>query len=97
MSWSLTSALNYIRALQPRVMEVGWCLTLAGGVLNKGHSDNDLDLLLYPRTQASRVVDLLPLFPSGTWAQVDGVAAVYAYTYEGRKVELVFQTRSSLA
>jgi len=46
--WTLDKALQLVRNLQPHLMEVGWFAALAGGVLNKGYSEHDLDLVLVP-------------------------------------------------
>lgn len=92
MIWTLESALIYIRALQPKAMEAGWCILLAGGVLNNGISKNDLDLLAYPKTRTSKRAHLLALLPSqGEWSRVEGVSDVFAYAVEGGRVELIFQ------
>lgn len=92
--WMLDEALEYVRELQPKTMEVGWCLLLGGGVLNRG-SGPDLDLLAYPRTPTSKRTDLITILPEGTWDRVDGVSDIYCYSVDGCEVELIFQTRSS--
>lgn len=93
MRWTLEDALRYIRALQPVAMEAGWCILLGGGVLNKGWSDSDLDLLAYPRVADSSVEDLLEVLPAGDWS-LTPVSSVLSYRNEGRLVELIFQTMS---
>jgi len=45
-SWTLDDALAYIRSLQPKFLELNYHLGLAGSVLNQGHSDNDLDIII---------------------------------------------------
>jgi len=92
-SWFLSDALPFIGKLQPGAMESGWCLMLGGGVLNRGYSPNDLDLLAYPRTRESRVENLLPLLPEGEWSETP-VSRVYSFPWQGKKVELIFQTWS---
>lgn len=65
----IDQALLLIRKLQPVVMEAGYYLALAGGVLNNGRSPNDLDLVAVPRTEHSTLQDLiLALGTSLTWA-----------------------------
>ena len=46
--WTLDKALQLVRNLQPHLMAVGWFAALAGGVLNKGYSEHDLDLVFVP-------------------------------------------------
>ena len=58
MIWTLDSALQLIRNLQPGCEERGWYLALAGGVLNKGHSTGDLDLVAMPKYYRSNMEDL---------------------------------------
>ncbi len=56
MMWSLSEARELIATLQPYLMERGWFLALAGGVLNKGYSDHDLDLVAVPmKTQLAEI------------------------------------------
>lgn len=60
--WTLDEALLLIRDLQPAVSGVGYHIALAGGVLNKGASNKDLDLIFLPLdTQVERVRSLLNL------------------------------------
>lgn len=92
--WDLTKALKFIREHQERVMNAGWCLMLAGGVLNRGHGP-DLDLMVYPREQSSRMADFFQIFPGGEFSDVL-VARVYTLyaDVEGqqRRIEFMFQT-----
>lgn len=46
--WTLEEALKLIRGLQPRIREIGYHITLGGGVLNHGMSKKDLDLFFLP-------------------------------------------------
>lgn len=50
VEWVLGDALVLIREIQPEAMELGYYIALAGGVLNKGSSGADLDLVAVPRT-----------------------------------------------
>jgi hypothetical protein len=43
-------------------MDSGYYLALAGGVLNTGHSENDLDLVAVPRTLSATPEKLLGVF-----------------------------------
>ena len=46
--WTLEDALDLIRPLQPLARDVGYHITLGGGVLNLGVSAKDLDLFCLP-------------------------------------------------
>lgn len=46
--WTLDEAVKLIRNLQPKAHKLGYHLALAGGVLNNGTSDKDLDILAVP-------------------------------------------------
>lgn len=48
-TWTLATARTFIRKLQKPCMESGYYIALAGGVLNRGHSNQDLDLVAVPR------------------------------------------------
>lgn len=89
--WVLSRALEFVRMLQSSSMENGWCLMLAGGVLNNGHSANDLDLLAYPRTRGAVRADLMKLLPEGSWSDTE-VSKVFRFEQNGLPVELIFQT-----
>lgn len=43
--WQMSDAIDLIRKLQPRAWELGYHLNFGGGVLNKGYSYKDLDIL----------------------------------------------------
>lgn len=65
--WTLDDALEFINIYQKAAMANGWYLALAGGVLNRGYSNNDLDLVAVPRTDNSAVYDLHMIL---TWEKV---------------------------
>lgn len=46
--WNLEDSLKLIRSLQPETRRFNYHLCLGGGVLNKGESDKDLDLVFVP-------------------------------------------------
>ena len=46
--WTLESALAFIRDLDVETRKVEWNTALAGGVLLKGESYKDLDIVFYP-------------------------------------------------
>lgn len=79
MSWTLDDAIKLIREHQSEVNSVNYYLALAGGVLNNGHSDKDLDILVVPMIVSARPVNIYrkltelfgPLSDSGVAAAVD--------------------------
>lgn len=57
--WTFASAHNLIQTIQPVLMEHGWFVALAGGVLNHGQSEHDLDLVAVPmKAQLANLEDL---------------------------------------
>ena len=50
--WTLEEGLEFIRTLQPGAAKLGYNLSLGGGVLNAGHSDHDLDVVVAPAKDA---------------------------------------------
>jgi len=48
--WKIDEALKLIRDIQPHARMNDYNLALAGGVLDKGFSDNDLDIIVIPRS-----------------------------------------------
>lgn len=46
--WSLDEAVKTVRWLEPKLAEIGFHVALTGGVLFKGQSFKDLDLMVYP-------------------------------------------------
>jgi len=47
--WTLEPALHLVRALNERLTPAGFCCGLTGGVLFRGQSGKDVDLIVYPR------------------------------------------------
>ncbi len=50
--WGFKDAIGLIRAVQPLAHLAGYHLALAGGVLNKGESNHDLDIIVMPMNRA---------------------------------------------
>lgn len=46
--WELVDGIRHIRRLQEILQPIGFHCALAGGVLLKGYSDKDLDIIIYP-------------------------------------------------
>lgn len=53
-AYTLDQGVALIRRIQPTCMAAGWYVALAGGVLNNGSSDTDLDLVFMPRREDSK-------------------------------------------
>jgi hypothetical protein len=69
--WELDNALAFVRWLQPLAMQFGFWLALAGGVLNNGYSDNDLDLAAVPRGDAAQDTEgFLAYMASTGWTRL---------------------------
>jgi hypothetical protein len=49
--WTLENSVELIRILQPLAHQHGYHLALAGGILNKGYSEKDLDVVALPRSE----------------------------------------------
>lgn len=61
--WDIESSLALIRKLQPSAIPVGYNLCLCGGVLDRGFSDSDLDIVAMPGSYTEqREADLINLF-----------------------------------
>ena len=88
-NWTLDRALEFIRLHQQTVMELGWCLMLGGGVLNRGEG-KDLDLMLYPRNPNPSLDGFIQLFPNGTTSSVS-VATIYTIQHTYGPIEFILQ------
>lgn len=52
--WTLADALPLLREVQTAVEPLGYHVGLAGSVLTKGVSHNDMDMILYPASTAQQ-------------------------------------------
>jgi hypothetical protein len=78
--WDLVHGLYVIRAIQPQIRKYGFHVALAGGVLNKGESDKDLDLVFLPMGGFDRSKDVcdgdaLLIYLSELWGQAQPLGA----------------------
>lgn len=55
--WTIEEGLEFVRRLQPGAAERGFNLSLGGGVLNKGESLHDLDVVVAPAKDAKPDVE----------------------------------------
>lgn len=53
--WDIASAVVWLQTMQIEAHELGYNLALAGGVLNNGFSENDLDVIAVPRCHGTPV------------------------------------------
>lgn len=51
--WTLPYALEVVRRVEPFMAEAGWHVAMGGGVLHRGSSSHDLDIVLVPREPTS--------------------------------------------
>jgi len=88
---TLEQSLEIVRRIQPRAMALGYYIALAGGTLNKGYSDNDIDLVAIPRTKKSDRVNLLHYLVK-TFTYIDqelaGQTMVYSFKDGDTFIEL---------
>lgn len=89
-SWTVASALTFLQMLEfNHAQELGCHFGLAGGVMYRGYSDKDLDILVYPHTTAKPydVADILSVFKTygyiqDKWLWLDANAARRAIHYK---------------
>lgn len=85
IAWTLNDALEFIRDRQAGAEAAGYYLALAGGVLNRGSSFNDLDVVAVPRTADANPVahgELLALFSTTGCRLVSGEKAGVTVVYK---------------
>lgn len=94
--WMRSDAFRLIEELQPKLMAAGWFIALAGGVLNKGYSEHDLDLVAVPMKTYNTKLHLLhsTLEDSGlcrrtTWEMMRK-AWQNKNNYDGKYVEVYY-------
>lgn len=104
--WTFEAALRFVRALEPLLAAAGFHVAMTGSVLNKGHSHNDLDLVLFPHDTGKvrmydvrAALDLAGLSPVSSRAVVatawerlksNDAKHVEVWTYENKRVDLFF-------
>ena len=55
--WNLEEAIDFSRSLEEVLVPVGFHCGISGSVLIKGHSDDDLDLVVYPHSSGNICID----------------------------------------
>ena len=108
--WTIEEALELIRGIQPALHARKYHVAMGGGVLNKGTSDKDLDLYVFP-FDAGEIPEILPFLVEqwGTWeprwsaagkedypADVNFGLKVKFFTQAGKRID-VFITKNGVA
>ena len=52
--WSFETGLELVREIERQLAPRGWHAALAGGVLHRGSSIHDLDVIIYPHCRTAR-------------------------------------------
>lgn len=102
--WTLDDALTACRRLEEVLAPAGYHVALGGGVLLRGHSHKDLDVLVYPRNvqalEQERAVGLLLGAGFRRWMTAEQVQAMWrkvgstdnktveVWRFEGKRIDL---------
>lgn len=93
--WTLADAVLLVRRYQKHAMDRGYYLAIAGNVLNRGSSYNDLDIVAVPRDKNSAPERLVSLFAhqAHNWDML-GISAihngnVYKFIYCNKYIDLI--------
>lgn len=79
-SWTMEEALTLIRELEPKMSAAGWHVALGGGVLLRGQSEHDLDLVFFPHVAGTANLRALQdVLTSMGWTRFRTVAAVHRH------------------
>lgn len=65
--WTLNDAILIVQELQPFAHELGYHITLGGGVLNKRESSKDLDLFVLRKNNVERVEAFQVIEAARSW------------------------------
>ena len=93
--WSVSSAVAVIASISPAAYDCGYNLHLGGGVLDRGYSAKDLDVLAMPRFQAEQDKSgYIQWLTSNGWASA-GVKElphrqVHRLEQSGQVIDLIF-------
>lgn len=104
--WTFEEALRFVRTLEKHLALAGYHVAMAGSVLEKGHSTNDLDLVLFPHNTGKvdvyvlrAALDLAGLSPvvsratvAAAWERRKSTDAkhVEVWAYVNKRVDLFF-------
>lgn len=101
MSWQLEEAIEFCKSLTEFLQPLGFGVAMTGGVLVKGSSEKDLDLIIYPfKKKSANYLKLLweltafGLFyvrlPNHNKGYEDDGKLVQVWDYKGKRVDLFF-------
>jgi len=88
--WALFEALRHCNQLNAKLIPTQHSIALAGGVLNVGKSDKDLDLVLYPHNDIT--ADYVPALQM-IREHFDAEMRIFNFEMENHK--LVFELKTS--
>lgn len=69
-TWTLAQAQKLVQRLHDPLATVGWSVGITGGVLFKGRSTHDLDLILYPLDSENHRPKGSARYILGQWANL---------------------------
>ncbi len=101
--WTLEQGLELIRSIEPKLREIDWYSGLTGGVLYKGESSKDLDIIVSPLSYSKKTMQDVRqvLLTNGLKMKVEmGLVMEYhgnknrveVYTYVDKRVDVFFMT-----
>ncbi len=104
--WRIGEALSFLRMLWDVLEPLGYYVGLTGSVMTKGHSSNDLDIIIYPASTKKldrarllnglEVAGLKQRFRRDTVVQAwrglgsDDEKHVEVWVYQGKRVDIFF-------
>lgn len=101
--WTIEEGLEFVRRLQPGAAERGFNLSLGGGVLNKGESLHDLDVVVAPAKDAKPDVNAFIVWLSegltiGKFRPWNSAMLLVNFTDEyGRKIDFFIVDAGGIA
>lgn len=88
MMWDMIGATKFIQALETQIWPQGYHCGLTGGVLYKGYSAKDLDVIIYPHTkgQGLNKKDLFSFITKWSQAEVANSCESISQIRDGKDV-----------
>lgn len=81
--WTLEQAIEAWRNVECMIAPYGWHAALGGGVLARGYSTHDLDLIVYAHTRGrGAVTDVVLSLSDLGWTRTHDAAAMIAHWRE---------------
>lgn len=99
--WTIDSARQFCLKLHQYLEPLGYDVGLAGGILIRGESEKDIDVIVYPMKRLSANFDVMRLalpnfglkyvrLPNKNLGYADDGKRVEVWEYEGKRVDLFF-------